>query len=157
MVSGGHSRSGPAPDPRSGASDRKGLSFKKLPADGYDGDVPEFPRPILHGAEMTYWTAAWRNPQAALWATPQWSFVIPAVALYCSLMAWTETPEYPIGIVGQIRGLAADILLTPDSLNRAGYTIPADEVAERRADSSTPRKGGGANFRDRLKAVGDER
>ena len=153
MTSGGaRPRSGPAPIPGSGRSDQRGLEFKRLPATGYDGEIPEFPRPVLHGAELSHWNAAWRTPQAVLWATPQYSFVIPTVALYCSLMAWSETDEYPVGIIGQIRGLSGEILLTPESLKREGYVIAADEVATKRDEPAARR--GGARERH-LEAVGD--
>ncbi len=153
MASGGaRARSGPPPSPTSGASDRKGLKFSPLPANGYDGEIPAFPRPVLHGSELSHWEAVWRTPQASLWATPQWSFVIPTVALYCSLLAWSELEEYPVGILAQIRGLAGEILLTPDALARSGFVIPADELADRRESKSAR-----ASSRDRLKVAGDGR
>lgn len=152
--SGGHSRSGPAPKPGSGRSDSRGLSFKALPAEGYFGEAPEFPRPVTFGSELGYWSAAWRTPQAALWSTPQWSWIIPAVAHYCSLMAQSESPDCPVGVHAQIRGREADILLTADSLARAGYQVVTDEVAERREESSAAVKPESARERaKRLRSV----
>ena len=156
MASGGHARSGPAPTPGSGRSDSRGLNFKALPAEGYTGDIPDFPRPVTFGSELAHWNAAWRTPQAALWATPQWSWIIPAVAHYCSLMAQSEELNCPVGVHAQIRGREGDILLTSDSLARAGYQVVADEVADKRATAPKKRSGGGDAFRSRLKAVGDE-
>ncbi len=157
MTSGGHARSGPAPTPGSGRSDSRGLNFKSLPAEGYKGDIPEFPRPVIHGSELSHWNAAWRTPQAALWVTPQWSWVIPAVAHYCTLMAQSEDPECPVGVHGQIRGREGDILLTSDSLNRAGYQIVADEVAEKCSGSPEAVKPQSARERaKRLRVAGDE-
>jgi hypothetical protein len=137
MPSGGHSRSGPPPTPGSGRSDALGRKFSDLPAEGYDGEAPEFPRPVVFGSELAHWDRAWRTPQAALWATPQWSWVVPAVAHYCSLMAQSELAECPIGVHAQIRSREADILLTNDSLNRAGYRVVANQVSEKRDERAT--------------------
>lgn len=142
MASGGHARSGPAPTPGSGRSDARGLSFKALPAEGYTGNIPDFPRPVTFGSELAHWNAVWRTPQAALWATPQWSWIIPAVAHYCSLMAQSEVPDCPVGVHAQIRGREADILLTADSLARAGYQVVADELEAKRGESKAARSSG---------------
>jgi len=157
MTSGGHARSGPAPSPGSGRSDARGLKSKSLPAEGYDGEIPEFPRPIVHGSELAYWNAAWRTPQAALWATPQWSYVIPDVALYCSLMAWTETGDYPVGILANARSLKGDILLTNDALLRAGFQVATDELAARRDEKPADRPLSARDRAKRLRAVGDDK
>lgn len=148
MTSGGHARSGPAPDPRSGASDRKGLTFKTLPSEGYKGEIPEFPQPIVFGNELHYWNWAWRTPQAALWATPQWSWVTLAVADWCSAKAQAESPGAPVSVRAAIKALEAKILFDHAELIRAGYVIAADEIAEQR--DSGPRRSGA---RARLKAV----
>lgn len=154
MVSGGPRRnSGPAPSPNSNTSDRRGLKFSSLPAEGYDGPIPEFPRPILFGTELAHWQWAWRTPQAALWATPQWSWLIPAVAHYCSLMAQSETENCPVGVHAQIRGRENEILLARDALLKAGYQIAIDELSERREEASTEASGS----RARLKVAGDGR
>ena len=180
MPSGGsRARSGPAPDPRSGASDRKGLKFKSLPAKGYDGDAPEFPlkkqlrfyvyyedkqrirevddaaTDAFREAELEYWFWAWRTPQAALWATDQWAWVVPAVADWCRLKAMTTDPDCPTAIWTAIRQREGDILLSNDALLRAGYTVATDEVGERREQAAEPANRGGS--RGRLKAVGDGR
>lgn len=180
MASGGHSRSGPAPTPGSGRSDSRGLSFKNLPAEGYTGDIPDFPLPKMRRTswefedgkrykvfdedatasfretELFHWNWAWRTPQAALWATDQWSWVLPAVADWCRLKALVAEDDAPVGLWAQIRGREGDVLLTSDSLARAGYQVVADEVADKRATAPKKRSGGGDAFRSRLKAVGDE-
>lgn len=158
VTSGGaRPRSGTAPDPNSARSDRKGLKFHTLPSEGYDGEIPKFPRPVLFGSEVTYWNAVWRTPQAALWATPQWSWIIPAVAHYCSLMAQSEFVDCPVGVHAQIRGREGEILLTNDALIRAGYIIAADEVAERRDDKADAqdRPASARERAKRLRAVSD--
>lgn len=159
MTSGGaRPKSGIAPDPRSARSDARGLKFNALPAEGYSGDVPEFPRPVVFGSELSHWNAVWSTPQAALWATPQWSWIVPAVAHYCSLMAQSELAECPAGVHAQIRGMRGEILLTQDALLRAGYHVVADEVGEKRSESSDA-SDAPMSARERaklLRAVGDE-
>lgn len=132
MPSGGHSRSGPAPRPGSGRSDARGLKFKGLPSEGYSGAVPEFPRQVVFGTELSHWERVWRTPQAALWASDQWSWVVPAVAHYCALMAQSELADCPVGVHAQIRGRETDILLSSDALARAGYQVVSDELQEKR-------------------------
>ena len=155
MTSGGaRNTSGPAPTPGSGRSDTRALKFKSLPSEGYDGEVPDFPQPVVFGNELTYWNWAWRRPQAALWATPQWSSVILAVADWCSLKAQAEDPEAPIGVRAAIRQREGDILLLNDALQRAGYQIASDELAQRREDStSTKPAASGYDPRAEMRAV----
>lgn len=152
MTSGGaRPRSGPAPDPRSGASDRKGLTFKQLPSEGYSGDVPDFPGPISDSA-FKWWEWAWTTPQAALWATPQWSWVIPAVADWCRIKSMLEASDAPASLWASLRQREGDILLSNDALLRAGYTVAVDELGLKR-DSAEPQHR--KSSRERLRAVGD--
>ena len=57
MPSGGHARSGPPVDPRSGRSDRRGVEFDTLPASGFEGPVPDFPLPRPVKRELVLCTA----------------------------------------------------------------------------------------------------
>lgn len=152
MTSGGaRSRSGPAPDPNSGASDRRGLTFTQLPTDGYDGPVPDYPAPIV-GSAFKWWEWAWSTPQAALWATPQWSWVVPAVADWCRIKALLEAPDAPASLWAALRQREGDILLSNDALLRAGYRVAVNELSEKRSESAEPKR---TSARDRLRAVGD--
>lgn len=159
MPSGGaRARSGPAPDPRSGASDRKGLKFKSLPSEGYSGDIPNFPGPAPTARVRAWWDWAWTTPQAALWATQQWSWIVPAVADWCSLKARAEADDAPVALIAAIRQREGDILLSNDALLRAGYTVAVDEVSEARESKATePDRPLSARERaKRLRAVGDD-
>lgn len=174
MASGGPRRnSGPAPSPTSATSDRKGLKFTTLPSEGFSGDVPPFPLPKMlryrwefedkrryqvldldltqafREAEESFWEWAWRTPQAALWATPQWSWVLPSVADWCRLKALSCEHDAAVGIWAAIRQREGDILLTSEALGRAGYTIATDALAEKRAEASEKRP----SSRTRLTAV----
>src|SRR5690606_25802661 len=102
------------------------------PSEGYKGPIPDFPQPVVFGSELTYWNWAWRQPQAALWATPQWSFVVLAVADWCSLKARAEDPKAPATVMTAIRQREDDILLTAPALRSAGYQVATDELAEKR-------------------------
>lgn len=114
------------------------MNFKNLPAEGYAGPIPEYPQPTIHGNELHYWNWAWRTPQAALWSTAQWSWVLLTVADWCSAKAQAESPDAPVAIRGAIKALESKILLDYTELNRAGYTIAVDEVAERREAKPEP-------------------
>src|SRR3989304_2920220 len=104
MVSGGaRARSGPAPDPMALRRDRKNdAAWVTLPAEGYSGDVPEFPLaaiPVydiywankervkefdedataaLRDNELALWSELWSNPQAFMWAKLELKFEVAA-------------------------------------------------------------------------------
>lgn len=148
MVSGGaRNRSGPAADPTSFRSEAKGLVLSRLPAAGFDGDVPDFPVPDVDGRTLSVWTALWRTPQAAAWSTQTWRWV--HVADLARLMVMSEDPKAPIGVWGHIRQARADLGLTPAGLIENGWAIAEDEVAELRDGVSPARR----SSRDRLKAL----
>ena len=181
MTSGGHARSGPAPSPGSGRSDTRGLKFTTLPAEGYDGPVPEFPLPTVNrydvyyvdkqrvkeidpaataqfrDTEVGHWDWAWTMPQAALWSTPQWAWVIPSIADWCRLKALSAEDDAPVGIWSAIRQREADILLTNDALLRAGFQVATDELAERRGEKPADRPLSARDRAKRLRAVGDDK
>jgi len=158
MPSGGaRKRSGPPPSPGSGRSEMRKLAFTALPAEGYTGEVPDYPGPAI-GSSLSWWAWAWSTPQAALWATPQWSWVIPQVADWCRIKAMLEDPEAPASLWAALRQREGDILLSNDALNRAGYKIATDEVAAKRAETEAPARLPNARERARrLEAVGDDR
>ena len=64
MPSGGaRARSGPAPDPNALRRDRKDdAAWVVLPAEGFQGDVPEFPLADGSDAEVQLWVTLWRKP-----------------------------------------------------------------------------------------------
>ena len=157
MTSGGHARSGPAPSPGSGRSDARGLTFKTLPAEGYQGEIPEYPQPLVFGNEMHYWNKAWRMPQAALWSTPQWSWIEMTVADWCSAKSQAENPEAPIAVRSTIKSLEAKMLLDGVELARSGYVISTDELADKRADKPADRPLSARDRAKRLRAVGDDK
>lgn len=182
MVSGGpRAHSGPAPDPNSGRSASRRLDFQALPAEGYEGPIPDFPLdPIVlfsehfedggkvreadhdasidfHSREGVVWTEAWRSPQGAAWATESWRW--PIVAEYCRLKVTVELdPGSNASLVGQLHRYREQIGLTPAGLRLNGWQIARDEVGARREKSpKSETSGGRMSARERrLKAVGDE-
>lgn len=148
---GARNRSGPSADPTSGRSDRRGLSFTALPAEGYDGDAPDFPLPSPTDRELEVWADLWTTPQAAAWSVQSWRWL--NVADLVRLQVRGEAHDAPVNIATVVRQLRADLGLTPAGLKENGWSIAEDEVrAKRDEDAPAPRK----SSRDRLRVVGGD-
>lgn len=155
MGSGGHRmNSGPKPDPRSGRSDRRGLKFNQLPAEGWSGDVPEFPLPKMdrftketdgeggtvevfdakltkrtREREIEVWNEAWRTPQASMWSVDSWRW--STIAEYCRLKTVIEMkPDSNAALVGHLHRYRDQIGLSPVGLAGNGWEIVADAPAD---------------------------
>ena len=155
MARGGpRNRSGPPADPKSGRSERRGISLDALPNEGYLKTAPQFPlEPIVlfteywegqgpnrvkvKGAddggtesfrdrEEQVWLEAWRTPQACVWALQPWRW--PVVAEYCRLKTVVELdPSANASLVSQLHRYRDQIGLTPAGLRENGWQIaPAD-------------------------------
>lgn len=145
MTAGGaRNRSGPSKNLSSARS--SGLEFTQLPAEGYDGEIPEFPLKGLSEREGEVWAGLWRSPQAAAWAVEPWRW--PIVAMYTRLFVRVEDPESSAGITAQLHRFADQIGMTPAGLKENGWVLARDEVTERRKPAVKK-----ASARDRLKAV----
>jgi hypothetical protein len=127
---GARNRSGPSADPRSARSDRRGVSFSALPAEGYSGEVPDYPVPGATGRELEVWAALWATPQAAAWSVQSWRWA--HVADLVRMMVHSEDPKAQVGIWTHIRQARADLGLTPAGLKENGWAIAVDELSERR-------------------------
>ena len=149
---GARSRSGPAPDPNSGRSERRGFKLTALPSEGFRGDVPDFPLPDVTDRELEVWESLWRTPQACAWSMQSWRWL--NVADLVRLQVRGEAHDAPVNIATVVRQLRADLGLTPAGLKENGWAIAVDEVAAR-ADAkvaeaaAAPRK----SSRDRLSVV----
>ena len=175
---GARNRSGPQPDPSSGRSDRRGLSFTVLPAHGHDGAPPKWPLPAREvwivaskdGAkwreldecatagvaerEAELWAWAWRTPQAWAWAQPSESWRLQAIAMWVRTQVVCESADATAADRGSLHRFADQIGLTPAGLKENGWAIAKDELAAKAADLATqeaPRR----SARDRIKAVAD--
>ena len=144
---GARNRSGPAPDPNSGRSDRRGLKLTALPGAGYHGEVPEFSLPAASARELEVWSALWTTPQACAWSTQPWRW--PALADLVRLQVRGEAHDAPVNIATVVRQLRADHGLTTAGLKENGWAIAADEVAERRDERAVKP----SSSRDRMKVV----
>ena len=126
---GPRNRSGPAPDPNSGRSERRGFKLTALPSEGFRGDVPDFPLPDVTDREADVWDALWRTPQACAWSMQSWRWL--NVADLVRLQVRGEAHDAPVNIATVVRQLRADLGLTPAGLKENGWAIAVDEVAAR--------------------------
>src|SRR5690349_6676202 len=105
MPKGGHAHSGPAPDPNSGRSDRRGLSVTALPSEGYVGEAPKLVDflPDVTPRHETIWAQLWATPQACAWAVESWRWPVVADLVRC--MVRSQDPEAPAAWTTSIRQL----------------------------------------------------
>ena len=130
---GARNRSGPKPDPKSGRSEVRGYSLTALPAEGYDGPVPEWPLPNPLERELEVWEWAWRTPQACAWAMPSESWRARSVAMWVRLSVRCEDPEAGAALYAQLHRFADQIGMTTAGLAEMGWKVATDEVSERAA------------------------
>lgn len=153
MAKGGsRNRSGPAPDPNSGRSERRGYKLTELPAEGYDGPVPSWPLPTATDRELEVWEWVWRTPQACAWSLTSESWRIPFVARWVRLTVRAEDRESPASLQAALMRLEDRIGLSTAGLAEMGWAVKRDEVGERRAEQDEPEQAR-ATSRDRMKVV----
>lgn len=172
---GARNRSGPAPDPTSGRSDRRGFTLTALPSEGYRGDVPDFPLPPAvvifeyyedkkkvreldeggtesrRDREQELWEWAWTTPQACAWSMASWRW--HSVGMWVRTSAICESPDATAADKNALHRFADQIGLTPAGLKENGWAIKADEVGAKRdehLDAAPPAR---KSSRDRLSVV----
>jgi hypothetical protein len=131
------------------------LRFRRLPAEGWDGDPPPFPLPSvkdgskeLSRRERELWRQHWRTPQAAAWAEELWR--CETLAEFCRFKAIVERdPVLSASLIQQLTRYRDQLGLTPAGMRDNGWTVAADELAERREVREEPK----ASSRSRLKRV----
>lgn len=131
---GARNRSGPTADPTSGRSDRRGFKLTALPAQGYDGPVPEFPLSAPTERELDVWADLWRTPQACAWSMPSESWRVRTVALYVRTVVRCEEPDAGAALLGQLHRFADQIGMTTAGLAEMGWKVAVDEVGAKAAD-----------------------
>lgn len=152
MASGGaRNRSGPQPDPTSGRSETRALSFTALPAGGYKGEIPDFPLPDETDRELELWSTAWRTPQACAWAAQPWRTYSVAQWVRWSVLA--EDHESTAANVTAAIRFADQIGMTPAGLKENGWQIAVDNLAGKRAEKAEPENE--PDLRDRFTVVPD--
>lgn len=159
MGSGGaRNRSGPAHDPKSARSERRGVKLTTLPSEGFDGPAPDFPLPprlvmrwvqegkerwqevdamataLVAEREAALWAWAWGTPQACAWAMPSEAWRLPTIAMWVRTYVLCESSEATAADKGSLHRFADQIGLTPAGLKENGWAIAVDEVAARAAE-----------------------
>ena len=131
---GARNRSGPAPDPNSARSDRRGLTFTALPV-SYEGPVPGFPLVGPSEREVEVWERVWRGPQGNAWSQPSEEWRHLTIGLYVRVFVACERFEgLPSGqTMAQLHRLADQVGLTPAGLRENGWSVAKDEVAAKAA------------------------
>jgi hypothetical protein len=177
MARGGtRNRSGPPPSETSGRSDRRGYSLTALPAQGYDGPVPDFPllkrsvynvyfedkkrvrefdadaTEAIREREVALWEWAWRTPQACAWSMPSEAWRLMTIAMWVRTFVICESDEATAADKSSLHRFADQIGMTTAGLAEMGWKVAVDEVAERRADDE-PEQAPPMSSRDRLKVV----
>jgi hypothetical protein len=134
MAQGGaRSRSGPQPKEGSGRSDRRGYVLTALPAEGYEGPIPEFPLPFPEDREIEIWNWLWRTPQACAWSLPSEEWRTPIVAMYTRQFWKAESLGSAPAVVAQLHRLGDQIGMTTAGLAEMGWKVAVDELAEKAA------------------------
>ena len=131
---GARNRSGPAPDPTSGRSDRRGFKLTALPSEGYRGEVPDFPLPKPSARELVVWAILWSTPQACAWSMESWRWL--NIADLVRLQVRGEAHDAPVNIATVTRQLRADLGLTPAGLKENGWAIAVDQIGARREEKA---------------------
>ncbi|MCM0622705.1 hypothetical protein [Nocardioides bruguierae] len=157
---GARPRSGPAPDPNSGRSEKRGYSPTALPSEGRKGVAPPFPLPRIdrfvtvateggksrqpdkagttafRKRELQVWREVWKTPQAVAWQRDRWRW--PTIAEFCRLKVIVETePEANAALVARLREYRNEIGLSPDGMRANGWAIAVDELEQRTAPKAT--------------------
>lgn len=180
MPKGGHNRSGPKPDEKSGRSDRRGYSLTALPSQGYDGPVPQFPLPrrdvfrkewneagkqvqVYDAAEtkrvaereLELWAWLWATPQACAWSMPSEAWRLNTVALYVRTFVICESGDATAADKNSLHRFADQIGMTTAGLAEMGWKVAVDEVSQKAVESkSGPPKA--KSSRDRMKLVSSD-
>lgn len=150
---GARNRSGPTASEDSGRSDRRCYSLTALPAEGYDGPVPDFPLPLPSERELEVWEQAWRTPQACAWSMPSEAWRASTVAMWVRVKVRCEDPDSGAALLGQLHRFADQIGMTTAGLAEMGWKVAVDETAAKRGSRSEPGPQRPASSRDRMKVV----
>ncbi len=132
MTSGGPRNRSRQPDPESARSEIRGFSLTALPAQGYDGPVPEFPLPGVTPRELEVWGQVWATPQACAWSMPSEAWRVQSVAMWVRVRVRCEDSDAPASLYGQLHRFADQIGMTTAGLAEMGWKVAVDQVAVQR-------------------------
>lgn len=129
MPSGGHARSGPAPDPNALRRDRdKPGEWIDLPAEGRKGRTPAWPLSKPTARETVLWKREWRRPQAVMWERNGQEL---EVALLVRAVVVAEDPRATAADRNAVQRKLSDLGLTVPGLRANRWRIVSDEVASK--------------------------
>jgi hypothetical protein len=128
---------GPPPNPNARRRNaRPGGGILRLPANGYQGAIPDFPLlppardpdGLIEAREGELWTQLWRTPQAVAWAAAGTSWV-DTVAMYVRHFVRGEAGS--LDHSKEARALADRLGLSPRAMRGLMWEIVPDELGER--------------------------
>jgi hypothetical protein len=138
---------GPTPNPNSRRqTGNQAHTWLDLPADGYAGEIPEWPLSTVSELESAMWARYWRKPQAAAWARMH---LVDEVALY--VRAFILGAEGDVKAMTEARQCGDRLGLNPAAMLKNRWRVRADEVLEQREATRSP----GSTARRRLKVADD--
>ena len=140
------SRSGPPKDPAALRRDRDAGEWVRLPAEGRQGDPPEWPLASPSGRELDLWREHWALPHAVMWEKHRLEF---EVALYVRNLAMAEVPGSPANRGTLVKQLMEDLGLTEAGRKRNAWAI---EDSEDEQAVARPRR---QSAKSKLKVVHD--
>jgi len=114
----------------------------QLPAEGYQGDIPEWPLLEQTEYERMKWDWLWRTPMAAEWARMN---IEPVLARYVRISIEAECAETrgsvaQSNIKGEARQLETLLGLNPSALKRLEWQVPEEQDAEVVNVTAAPRR-----------------
>lgn len=116
---------GPAPNPQARRRNAR-PDWRTLPAEGFDGDAPEWPIGEATVSEQVLWLDLWRTPQADAWADLGWTRV---VARYARLVLEAESPDAAAALLSEVRQMEDRLGLSPMAMKRLQWDVgPAGVV-----------------------------
>jgi hypothetical protein len=159
MARGGRrNRSGPAKDPKSRTSERISYSLQALPAEGYNGPIPDFPlmarrvmrwefedkrrfqvvdeesTQLVADREAELWEWAWSTPQACAWSMPSEAWRLMTIAMWVRTMVICEGDESTAADKSSLHRFADQIGMTTAGLAEMGWKVVVDELAGKRQE-----------------------
>ena len=146
MAQGGRRlRGGPPPVEGSRESLRRGYVLTALPAEGYDGPVPDWPLPVREDDEVAaregdLWRWVWRTPQACAWSLPSERWRTQIVARWVRQAVLCESVGAKPADHGQLHRYADQIGLTTAGLREMGWKVATDEVTAKAAEPRPVRR-----------------
>jgi hypothetical protein len=149
-----------------------------LPAEGFKGDVPEFPLPAipvydiywedkkrvkefdpdataaLRGRELDLWAALWAKPQAFMWSQLG---LVYEVAAYVRAYIESTGPDSNSGLKTAALRMAAELGLSLPGMHALRWKFSVDELSAKRAAAAPAPERTGPTAAERwAAAVGDE-